>query len=578
MRAIPLLLAMALLCALSAPAAGAPRAADFSVRLGDAGPTGARAASADGHGKASWTSRVIRPKRPVHVLGLRWRSAPEHLHGQVRVRTAAGRWRRWTEIPHAHSAHGSDPVWAGGATAVQLRLAGRVRGLKLHFVNVGGVRTPARRVRARAAAAMPPIVPRDQWGAAECAPRDAPTPGEVKLGFVHHTVNANEYRPEDSAAMVLGICRFHRNTNGWDDIGYNFLVDKYGTIFEGRAGGVDQAIVGAQAQGFNAVSTGVANLGTYEDVPQSPQAIESMAKLLAWKLPLHGAPVTGTVTVPSAGGSSNRHPKGRQVTFERISGHRDGNETACPGAQLYAQLPGLRQRADRLAPDVVGPPAGGQPAAAAPARLSLQAARLALSFPEPVRLTGRVTDAAGTGVAGSRVRLQVLTAKGFRSVASTVSGPDGGWAAELPTSRNRAVRAIVGRIVSNTVKVTVAPVLTVPAPARRLQAGRRAVLRGEVRPRKAAIVVEAARQLTPTRYAKAIVVRGRASGGRFRVPVTLARPGLYRLRVRFAGDRRNAPAQVDHFVRAVRSLRSSGAAPGAAPAPSSSGGAAPEAR
>ena len=192
MRAIPLLLALALLCALSAPASASPRATDFSVRLGDAGPTGARAASADGHEEASWTSRVIRPRRAVHVLGLRWKSAPEHLHGQVRVRTAAGRWRRWTEIPNAHSAHGSDPVWAGGATAVQLRLSGRVRGLKLHFVNVDGVRTPARRVRARAAAAMPPIVPRDRWGAAECAPRDAPTGGEVKMGFVHHTVSANE--------------------------------------------------------------------------------------------------------------------------------------------------------------------------------------------------------------------------------------------------------------------------------------------------------------------------------------------------------------------------------------------------
>jgi len=569
MRALPLLLAVALLGAWTASAAAAPRATDAAVRLGDAGPpASARAASAhDEHGP-TWTSRVIRTTRPVDVLGLRWKRAPEEVHAEVRVRPARGGWRRWTEISTADSVNGSDPVWAGGATAVQLRLATRIRGLELHFVHVERARTPRRAVRACAAqASPPPIVPREQWGASACTPRDTPTLGEVQVGFVHHTVSANDYGPEDSAAMVLGICRFHRNANGWDDIGYNFLVDKYGTIFEGRAGGIDQPVVGAQVQGFNAVSTGVANLGSYQDVPQSSQAIDAMARLLAWKLPLHGAPVTGQVAVESAGGSSNRYPKGRQVTFERISGHRDGNYTECPGAQLYAQLPGLRERSARLAASRAPAPAA-QPAGGAPARLSLQAARRALAFPEPARLTGRVTDVAGNGVGATRVRVQVLTARGFRSVASTVSGPDGAWTAELPTSRNRVVRALVGKVVSSPVRLTVAPSLTVPAPARRLQAGRRAVLRGQVRPRTIALRVEAARQLSPTRYARPIVVRGRAAGGRFRIAVPLVRPGLYRLRVRFAGDRRNAPAQTDHFVRAVRRLA----------APTSSGGAAPAGR
>jgi hypothetical protein len=553
MRRIALSFAAALLLlACASDASAAPRATDFSVRLGDAGPPStARAASAQ-HARP-WTSRVIRTKRRFEIVGLRWASARDHVDGQLRVREN-GRWRRWTEIPHADSVRGSDPMWAGGATAVQLRLDRRVRGLRLHFVSVRGVRGAARRVRARAAANQPPaIVSREQWGASQCVPRDVPSLGEVKLGFVHHTVSANGYGREDSAAMVLGICRFHRNANGWDDIGYNFLVDKYGTVFEGRAGGIDQPVVGAQAQGFNAVSTGVANLGTYEDVPQTPQAIESMARLLAWKLPLHGAPVTGRVTVASAGGSSNRYPRGAQVTFERISGHRDGNETACPGAQLYAQLPGLRERADRLAPDVTAPPPPG-PASGAPARLSLEAMSLAIAYPEPARLAGRLTDAAGTGIAGTRVRLQVLTARGFRAVASTVSGPDGGFTAELPTSWTRVVRALAGSLASDPVRVTVAPALTVPAPARRVQAGRRAVVRGRIQPRKASVVVEAARQLSATRYATPLRLRGRAKGGRFRIAVPLTRPGVYRLRVRFRGDRRNAPAQLDHFVRAVRRL------------------------
>ena len=115
----------------------------------------------------------------------------------------------------------------------------------------------------------------------------------MQLGFVHHTVNANDYAPQDSAAIVLSICRYHRNENGWRDIGYNFLVDRYGQIFEGREGGIDQPVIGAQAQGYNGVSTGVANLGTFSQAPQTAAGVQATAELLAWKLSLHGVPVAG---------------------------------------------------------------------------------------------------------------------------------------------------------------------------------------------------------------------------------------------------------------------------------------------
>ena len=153
-----------------------------------------------------------------------------------------------------------------------------MRGLRLHFVNTKGTATALDRLRSRvrgvvsgalslagslvgahsaaAAGSQPPIVTRQQWGADQCPPRASPSYGSVDVAFVHHTVTATDYGPQDSAAMVLAICRYHRNSNGWNDIGYNFLVDRYGTIFEGRAGGIDQAVVGAQAQGYNSHSTG----------------------------------------------------------------------------------------------------------------------------------------------------------------------------------------------------------------------------------------------------------------------------------------------------------------------------------
>ncbi len=242
-----------------------------------------------------------------------------------------GRWRRWVAVPEAGDhgpdgagpTHGTDPVWTGGAEALQLRWRGAPRALRARFVRV--TRRPRIRAVARAAqgGAMPAIVRRSEWDPADrCHPRATPEYGTVQMAFVHHTVSANEYGPEDSAAIVLSICRYHRDSNGWNDLGYNFLVDKYGRLFEGRAGGMDRAVVGAQAQGWNSQSTSVSNLGTYSSVPQSDAALQAMAQLLAWKLPLHGVPVAGSVTLTSAGGSLNRYPAGGRATFERISGHR----------------------------------------------------------------------------------------------------------------------------------------------------------------------------------------------------------------------------------------------------------------
>lgn len=530
---------------LAAPAGAAPRATNFELPLGTVGPTATAASTA-------WTSKVIRTKRSFSVVGLRWTRASDDLEASIRVRDARG-WRRWTELSTADSTGGSDPAWAGRATAIQVRLSARVRGLKLHFVSVRGAPEPRRAV-ARSAAAQPAIIPRSQWGGdTECKPRDAPTMGAVQMAFVHHTVSANEYGPGDSAAMVLGICRFHRNSNGWDDVGYNFLVDKYGQIFEGRAGGVDQPVVGAQAQGWNSQSTGIANLGTYSDVPQTGEALNAMANLIAWKLPLHGAPVTGTVDLVSAGGSSNRYPSGTTHTFERIAGHQDGNETACPGAQLYAQLPQLRDMASGRAPAVV---AQGPPGVVGPgSKLSLNVMRRAFSFPEPARLTGRLVTSGGSGIGGQRVRIQVLTSRGFKAVASAVTGADGAYAAELPTSRNRVIRTLIGSVASRRVTLKVAPALEVTAPARRVQAGRRSVLKGALRPKKGLVVVTGYRE-SRGRYRRAFTVRVRARDGRFRAAIRLAQPGLYRLRLRFAGDKRNAPAQADSFVRAVRKVSS----------------------
>jgi hypothetical protein len=553
-----------------------PRARDFQMTV----PSAASAVTARA-GSRMVVTPVVRAPHRFDLLGVRW-SGGGHVHVDLRVKRDGGRWSRWVEAPQADTGgasdrplHGTDPVWAGGADSFQLRLSRRPRGLRVHFVNATGTATAADRavnaVRravhtavvaafastpARAQGERPAIVDRAGWGADQCPPRTTPSYGRVDLAFVHHTVSANEYSAADSPGIVLAICRYHRNSNGWNDIGYNLLVDKYGQVFEGRAGGVDQAVIGAQAQGYNSVSAGVANIGTHSDVPQNANAVNSLANLLAWKLSVHGAPVEGRVTVTSAGGSVNRYPSGRRVTFERISGHRDGDSTECPGSALYAQLPRLRELAAQRAPAFAN-------LFSAP-RLSIAGPTRVVEYPNLARFEGRLVQS-GAAIAGAVIRLQALAAGGRKlALGTATTGTDGEWALSVRSSRNRSVRAVQvtssgGRgAVSPTVALTIAPSLAARAASRRVVAGRGVLLSGTVAPRKTRVLVQVQRQLHgPFRSLRTLPAR--VNAGRFRLRVTLARPALYRLRVVFSGDRANRAARAPYvFVRAVRHRRDTG--------------------
>ena len=134
--------------------------------------------------------------------------------------------------------------------------------LRAAFVRSPEVRIP---LRAIASAGAPAIVPRSVWGADESIRRNAPQYGSpVRLAIVHHTAGPNDYSPSQAAAIMRGIQLYHVKSNGWNDIGYNFLVDRFGTVYEGRYGGIDRDVVGAHARGFNTGSVGVAVIGTFE--------------------------------------------------------------------------------------------------------------------------------------------------------------------------------------------------------------------------------------------------------------------------------------------------------------------------
>jgi hypothetical protein len=503
------------------------------------------------------------PKR-FNLVGLSWTSAAEPAIA-LRARRDGGDWTRWTpatgDARRGRTLSTSAPVWVGEADWVQYRISRRVPGLRLHFVNTTGTATAADRLLTRlrraahaavarvapawGATARPRIRPRADWGAEQCPTRGV-TYGSVRAAIVHHTVTANEYSRAQSPAAILAVCRYHRNTNGWNDIGYNFVVDRFGQIWEGRAGGVDEAVVGSQAQGYNAQTTGIANLGTFTSVPQTDAAIAAMARLVRWKLANHGAPTYGTTSLTSAGGSHARYPYGHTRRFQRVLGHRDAGRTACPGEQLHYQIPELRERIGERRPTGVR------------AVVSGPFPELVTYSPDALTFTGQLLDRELAPIAGAAVELQRLGRTGWRTLAEGITDAEGDFAAAARLKRYTILRwkfagdATYRPYRGDGAPVQVAPLIALDASSARPAPGETVELSGTIAPAKRAglvLVVERDDAGRWRRTARKAVEPTRR--GSFSVRRTFRDEGRYRLSVRFRGDALNAAASSPHVELTV---------------------------
>ncbi|HEX2025413.1 MAG TPA: N-acetylmuramoyl-L-alanine amidase, partial [Actinomycetota bacterium] len=285
---------------------------------------------------------------------------------------------------------GTSPVWTGEARCARFRLrlppgeaVGDVRAV---FVNTSGtaerpslldragdalarawgmVAEPFQPQPVSAAAGQPPIITRQQWGAAERIRRCGPDYAEdgVRMAYVHHTVNSNRYAASRADDLIRGIYAYHVKGRKFCDIAYNFLIDRFGRIYEGRFGGIDQPVVGAHAMGFNTGSTGVAALGTFTSAKPPRAMVQAYKRLLAWRLDVAHVRPTGKAVMISAGGSTTKYDKGRTVTLPAVSGHRQTGYTTCPGTTLWKRLGPIRRGAEaiglpklwspRLTPDAI---------------------------------------------------------------------------------------------------------------------------------------------------------------------------------------------------------------------------------
>ncbi len=299
----------------------------------------------------------------ISHLGLRWEGA-EDIVAEIRWRRPEDTWSDWHLLERAHDL--GDPakgMWLSGllvaphpAEAQVRLLRGPVRSVRLVAINASEPPEVGNAARYRTAGAEsapqesagPAIVTRREWGADESLRRGHPSFAPTTRVSVHHTVTPND--DPDPASTVRAILAYHTQSNGWDDIGYNYLIDAQGRIYEGRWAreyrpgepptGEDSqghGVTGAHTAGDNPGTLGVALLGDFRFVAPSSAALEALEALLAWEADRHGIDPLAT-TVWSTGERST------------VIGHRDAGTTACPGDQLYAALPAVRQAvADRLA-------------------------------------------------------------------------------------------------------------------------------------------------------------------------------------------------------------------------------------
>jgi hypothetical protein len=302
------------------------------------------------------------------MVGATWRgSAP-----RIAVRTAPG--EAWQRLPELHDGpslgvgegvsglHGTDLVWTGEATDIDVRVTGTGhRDLQLVLIEPEELASdpeaaaPALRQRTTGStgtledadrAPRPDLFTRRDWGANNRWRNGRPHYNDrLKQVHVHHTATGNSYSRSDVPGLIRGMYRYHTQSLGWFDIGYNFLVDRFGRTWVGRSGGPSRLVRGAHTLGFNHQSVGVAMIGTLSSRKPWPRAVSALVRVAAWKLDRRGREAVGRVRSTSTG--SDKYRDGEKVRLPIIDGHRDTNDTACPGQRLYNRLPSIRQRTQR---------------------------------------------------------------------------------------------------------------------------------------------------------------------------------------------------------------------------------------
>ena len=321
-------------------------------------------------------SEVIEAPLPFSGLGL---VGSGDLEPEIHWRALEtdGRWSDWHPAPILEVYDGPDPddaegqqsnldgawvsdaIWVGAATHLQLDIRGaNLDDLEVTFIDTAGLSEslPERVLRklrslgtepppADASVSKPPIISRAEWGANESCTSGSISYANPHFTVIHHTATNNTYTEAEAAQQVRNIYHWHTachgSGNNWYDMGYNFLIDRFGNIYEGRRGGIDKGVVGAHAAGYNSGSFGVGLMGNHNTAVPSPSSLSSLNELLRWKFHIHDIPTSASSTTTHSGQAIPR-----LVGHRNVRGSYTANPTSttdCPGQHLYLLLDTIRQ-------------------------------------------------------------------------------------------------------------------------------------------------------------------------------------------------------------------------------------------
>lgn len=345
------------------------------------------------------------------LVGLTWQGAINpNTKFMVRV-NELGNWSNWFSFAQGDfhqpdiadgtdARFGTDPLLTGLADGVELKVIGKLENipndLRITLINsevtnqdkaiaiesksqlaksgtkslfsssalpAGAVTTPT-----GAVVLKPKIVTRAEWGANETWRDRVPKMGKtIKAGIVHHTASTNNYTAAQSPSQMRILYAYFTKSLKYADMGYNFLVDKYGTIYEGRSGCTYKSTVpcdgmalptqGAHTAGFNKDTFSISAIGNYDVLaPANPAAmVESISALMAWKIAPYGLdPNANTKIISTDTSGSSKYKNGQEATLKVISAHRDVGKTACPGRYLYPYMDEIRSQITTILQPVIG--------------------------------------------------------------------------------------------------------------------------------------------------------------------------------------------------------------------------------